>query len=242
MLRTNSTGDISAISLGKDLKNISYGERYNFEESIFYRKRYGSGDKEKTVYNTFSAFKRDALVGFSPWGMDVDILSEKFEKCKGNTFRYWNKIRMGFDFIIEKDLNDSAKSFINYIKGKVFFSYLHLNRGARGDQTTKARKGSFMMYLSVTPLQRNYFYMKYNVGSAWIKTYYTQDHSFLNGWEYATGISAEFEINRNGYNHSIVESSKDVYRGVTLFGGPEYNIKLNRIFVNLGISVTTENH
>lgn len=242
LLRTNSVGEFSAISMGSDLKNFNYGERINVEESMYYRSRYGNDDKEKTVYNVFSIFKRDEVLGICPYGMDIDILSEKFEKNRANTFRYWNKIRMGYKFIFETDLNDTNQSFINFLKGEVYMSFLHLPRSARGDQTTKARKGSFMIFGSVTPMQRVYAYMKFNVGYAWIKPYYSQDQSFLSGWEYKAGLNVEVEVNKNGYDHSIVQSSRDVYRGLTVFGGPEYNIELKRIFLNIGVSVTTENH
>lgn len=242
LLRTYTAGDISAISSGSDFKKVKYGEILNLEESLYYRNRYNGESKEKSLYNIFSLYKRNAFVGLCPYGMDIDMMKEYFEKSRGNNFRYWNKIRMGFKLLLEVNLIDSAESALDYLDGEIYFSYLHIPHGARGDQTTKARKGSFMMYILATPSLRGLGYMKFNVGSVWIKLYYRQEKKRLRELEYYSGINAEVEVNRNGYNRSIVESSRDVYRGLTLFAGPEYNIKLNRIIMNIGISITTENH
>lgn len=242
MLRTNTAAEISAISTGTDLKNKEFGERFNLEESLYYRSRYNGQSKEKSHYNIFSVYKRNSHFGICPYGIDVDIMSEKFEKNRANTFRQWNKIRMGFKLLLENDLNDSDQYGWDYLDGEMFFSYLHLPRTARGDQTTKARKGSFMMYLQICPSMRGTAYMKLNVGSVWIKTYYRQEKNYLKELDNSVGLNIEIEINRNGYNRSIVESSRDVYRGVTLIIGPEYNLKFQRIFLNIGISLTTENH
>ena len=248
LLRTNSVADISAISLGTNLKNPSYGERLSLEESFFYRKRFNREDREKTVYNIFTIYKKNAVVGFCPYGIDIDMMSENFERSKPNTFRYRNKIRMGFKLLFETDPGYPDLPLLYYLNAEFYGSYLHLPHSARGDQTTKARKGSFMAFMLVTPGSSNDFfvtnastkflgYMKYNVGSAWIKAYLRQGGSIT-----YTGLYAEFELNPKGYGKNKVESSKDTYRGITLFGGPEYQIQINRISINFGISLTTENH
>ena len=175
LLRTTSTGDFSAISLGSDLKNVSFGERTNLEESLYYRRRYNGQGKEKTDYNIFTVYKRDDIIGFCPFGIDVDIMGEHFEKSKGNTFRYWNKIRMGLKFSLEKNFTDSEDLLINYLSPEVYFSYLHLPFCARGDLTTKARKGSFMFFILASPLKKYLAYIKFNVGSTWIKPYFKQE-------------------------------------------------------------------
>jgi hypothetical protein len=242
LLRTTSGVDFSAISLDDNFTNTRFGERMNIDESMYYRNRYNGRDKEKTIYNIFSAYKRSEVIGMCPYGMDIDLMSEQSEKRKLNTFRYWNKIRLGFKFLIETNPKYSAESILDYIDGEICFSYLHLPHDARGDQTTKARKGSFMMFIMATPSERGIAYMKYNVGSTWIKVYYRKEKRNLHELEDAAGITAEVEVNRNGYNRSLVQSSRDIYRGWTLFGGPEYNMKLSRIFLNVGILITTENH
>lgn len=248
LLRTTSAADISAITLGSDFKDPSYGERMNLEESMFYRKRYNREDREKTVYNIFSVYKKNAVVGFCPYGVDIDMMSENFERSKPNTFRYWNKIRMGFKLLIETDPGYPDLPLLYYLNAEFYGSYLHLPHSARGDQTTRARKGSFMMFMLITPGSFSDFfvtnastkflgYMKYNVGSAWIKAYVRQGGSIT-----FTGLHAEWEMNPKGYSKNRVESSKDTYRGITLFGGPEYQLQTNRISINFGILLTTENH
>ena len=247
LLRTTFTGDISAISLGTDFKNPDYGERSNLEECFFYRKQCNRDNLEKTVYNIFSVYKRDSVVGVCPYGVDVDLMSEHFEKNSGNTFRYWNKMRMGCKFLVETNPKYSLPIW-SYFNLEIYGSYLHLPHNARGDQTTKARKGSFMLFLMTTPgsftqlFQTNSStkflgYVKCNVSSVWIKAYFRQGQTV--GY---TGIQAEWETNPKGYSGNKVESSKDTYRGITLFGGPEYQIQLHRISMTLGIIITSRNH
>jgi len=248
LLRTTFTGDISAISLGSDFKNPSYGEKPDLEESFFYRKRYNREDREKTVYNLFSVYKRNAVVGSCIYGLDIDMMSENFERSKPNTFRYWNKIRMGFKLLVETNPGYKNLPLIGYLNAEFYGSYLHLPHSARGDQTTKERKGSFMLFLLTTPSSFTQFfetnsltkflgYMKYNAGSVWIKAYWRQGQTV--GY---TGMQAEWEINPKGYGGNKVESSKDTYRGITLFGGLEYQVQPNRISMTLGVYITSENH
>lgn len=241
-MRTNSICDFSAISINSGFNDFKYLEKLNFEESFYYRNRYNKESKERTVYSIFSIYKKNSSVGICPYGIDFDLMSEHFQKKKANTFRYWNKIRMEFKFLIEKNLNDPDELPIDYIIPELSFSYLHLPQSARGDLTTKARKGSFMFSISVTPLKRSLTFIKFNVGSIWIKPYFKQESIVFNQMENSSGVSVEIEINKNGYNLSKVESSRDIYRGITLFGGPEYNFSQSRIFLNFGVSVTTENH
>ncbi len=242
LLRTNSTFDFSAISTNSNSNNLNYAEKWNLEESFYYRKRYNYESKEKTVYSIFSIYKKNSVIGFCPYGIDLDIMSERFNKNKTNTFRYWNKIRMGLKFVIEKNINDTGKFSLDALIPELYLSYLHIPQSARGDQTTKARKGSFMIFFMITPLKRSLSYIKFNIGSIWIKPYFKQEQINIREMENFSGIYAEVEINRNGYNHSIVESSKDVYRGITLFGGPEYSFTNKKFFMNLGVLITTENH
>lgn len=242
LLRTTSTADFSAVSINSSFKNMNYADKWNLEEAFYYRNRFNKQSQEKSVYSIFSIYKKGTSVGFCPYGIDVDLMSERFNKNKANTFRYWNKIRMGFKFIIEKNLDDSVETLIGYIIPELYFSYLHIPQSARGDQTTKARKGSVMFFLMITPLKRSLTYVKFNVGSVWIKPYFRQEEITFNNMENFSGVTVEVEINKNGYNRNKVESSKDVYRGITLFGGPEYSLTNSRIFMNLGISINTENH
>ena len=242
LFRTNSMIDFSPASVGTENYDFKFFERLRIDESLFYRTRYNKAGNEKSMYHLLSLYKRFEVIGFCPYGIDYDIFSERFEKNKGNTFRYWNKIRMGFKILFETNPNVPAESPIEYLDGEMYVSYLHLPHGARGDQTTKARKGSFQLFLLATPSQRANAYMKLNVGCVWIKTYYRQEKKDLKEFEYSAGLCTEIEINKKGYNQSIVSSSRDVYRGTTLFIDTEYNIKLSRVFLNLGISITTENH
>lgn len=242
LLRTNTSFDFSAVIFNSDSRNLSYLEKINAEESVFYRKRFNKQSKEKTVYNIFSVYYKNTTIGFCPFGIDADLMSEHFNRNKANTFRYWNKIRMGLKFLFEKNINDPNEMILNYIIPELYFSYLHVPHLARGDLTTKARKGSLFIFVMTTPTKRSLTYFKFNVGSAWIMPYFKQESIVYNNMENSAGLNIEFEINRNGYNHSKVESSKDIYRGITIKGGPEYNLSAGEIIFNLGISVTTENH
>jgi len=242
LLRTNSAFDFSAISVNSGFNNFNYADVINFEESIYYRRKYNKESKIKCSYFIFTLYKKNSSIGICPYGIDFDLMSEHFKKNKANTFRYWNKMRMGLKFVFDKKINSPEIKLFDFIAPELYFSYLHLPHSSRGDLTTKARKGSFMFFLMVAPLKRSLVYTKFNVGSAWIKPYFKQESIRFYNMENSAGLNVEFEINKNGYNKSCVQSSRDIYRGITVFGGPEYNLSQSRIFMNIGVSITTENH
>jgi len=249
-LKRNSTEfQISPVSAGFNLKKITYGDKMSFDQTFYWKKHYNSEDHEKTVYNFHSLYKRNSVIGVCVYGIDIDMMSDWFEKSKENKFRYWNKIRMGFKLLIEVNshyLVSPWKKFYRYLNGEIYLSYLHLPHQARGDQTTKYRKGSFMLFALTSPSQQlqnlNYQkfvgYMKYKaIGSTWFKAYYHQDY----GVDYM-GISIEVELNKRGFNQSIVQSSRDIYRGWTIFGGMEFKLQSNHISLILGIKLDLRDH
>ena len=242
LLRTNTDLYLSAVSIDKDLKNFDYAEYSYFEETLNYRKRYNKYGGERSVYTIFSVYKKFNSYGVCPYGLNFDIMSERFNKNKANTFRYWNKIRMSLKLLIEKNVKDPTELPINYFIPEMNFSFLHIPHSARGDQRTKSRKGSFMFIFTVTPTKRILTCMKFNVGSVWIVPYFKQEAVIVNNMKSFAGLDVAFEINKNGYDRNRVESSKDIYRGITLTCGPEYNLSVSRIIFNIGLSISTENH
>ena len=238
LVRTVSQGETSILSMGLDQQDLNTFQNNKLKGEIYYRTRYDSDGIEKSRYSIFSIYQRDSILEFCPYGLDIDVLHEKFGNGKGNTFRYWNKIRMGFKILIEESIYERAtEDFWYYLNGEVYVSYLHLPQSARGDHQNKSRKGSVMMFARATASKRYLCYIKYSFGSTWIKGYYKKEQ-----YTNYVGTFIEIQLNKKGYTRSFVGSSKDIYHGITVFGGPEYDLTHSQITLNLGFKITTENH
>ena len=242
----NSTEfQISPISVESNLKNFAYinVDRTWFNETFYWQKRYNETDKGKIkyMYNFHSLYKRETVIGVCVYGVDMDIMPEQFRKKRANKFRYWNKLRIGFKFLVESNPQyelPSLKDFLNYINEEFSFSYLHLPRLARGDQMTKYRKGSFMVFITAIPSQTFTGYMKYKaLGSTWFKVYFRREYRINH-----TGILAEVELNKRGFDQSIIQPTHDIYHGWSLMFGPEFTPQSNRISFYLGIKLDIRNH
>jgi len=216
-------------------------KQFGFSEKIYWRRRLNGENKPKTVYNFCSIYKLDSIWGIGLYGLDIDLMSEQFEKRGENKFRYWNKIRMGFSFMFEKNPRNPplpAEGICDYINGEIYLNYLHLPHKVRGDRNIKFRRGSFMLFFSATPSKRFEGYLKCKpFGRAWIKPYFKQEYSIKH-----IGICAEVELNPKGYNKTKTESSKDLYRGFTIFGGPDYNLNNKTYSFSIGIKYDGRNH
>lgn len=241
LIKSSTLVEGDAVSSNYDFNDFSSFQQTTIDQTIYWRQRYNRDNREKTVYNFHSIYKRNSMIGARLYGIDIDVMAENFEKPKANTFRYWNKIRLGFDLIVEADPNEKPYPLdesYGYLDAEMYVRYLHLPHSARGDNRTKYRKGSFEFFFLITPYQRMTSYFKVKpIGSTWLKFYYHQEYQIQNA-----GICAEVEVNPRGYGNVIVGSSKDSYRGFTIIGGPEINLKTNQISLYLGIKLDLRNH
>jgi len=262
LVRTSSEIKISPVSFEPRSSSLEYFGRNNFSQTIYWRKRYrtvnleyGEGQAEKTVYNFHSVYFRDSLWGATLYGLDIDLMAEHFEKKKANKFRYWNKLRLGGVILLE--VNPKAKAMPledswRYLDMEFYFNYLHIPQRARGDRTTKFRRNSFGLHIALATTGRLSGYLKYKaLGNCWLKLS-GQDECFatrfgliVDDYEYYKpkfGLLAEVELNRNGFDKTKVESSKDLYRGWAITFGPELNLQSNFISFYLGIKYDFRNH
>jgi hypothetical protein len=216
-------------------------ERPVFEESIFWRPKNLPNGSEKTFYHMHSIYLRDSIIGIRMYGIDFDLMNNSFRKKGPNFFRYWNTLRMGFSLMLEKNYDHpyyAKGQRYNYFNGEVYLSFLHIPHAARGDQTTRARVGSWGFFLLATPSQKYDAWLKiYPFTSTWLKFYYTRDYDINR-----IGTCAEIELFYMGYDKSIVHSSKDQYKGITLIGGIEYNMDSSKPLVRFGIKLDLRNH
>ncbi len=251
-LRSSTLFESSAFATTASFDSPNYLDHTNIDQTIYWRRKYNGDSQEKTVYNLHSIFKRDSIIGMRVYGIDIDMMTDVFEKKGANMFRYWNKLRLGFTLILQKNpkLPDyPSDQFYNYLNGEIYLSYLHLPRIARGDRMTKSRRGSFMLFFLLTPTFRMDAHMKVNFGGVWMKGYYYQEYGNIFATRYwesinrpRIGLCAEWETNKRGYDKTKVHSSKDIYRGFTLVFGPEYNLHSSEISLRLGMKWDLRNH
>ena len=210
---------------------ISFGQ---FDQTIAW-KGYNREGREKTVYVLHSLYARASFVGVRLYGIDVDLMSERFDRNGANQFRYWNKLRMGIVLALETDPANSF-SLKSAVDGEWYFLYTHLPRTARGDGRNKYRQGSVQAFFLITPNMRMDSYFKVKpIGSTWMKFYYRQEYQVQQ-----LGFCVEVETNPKGYGDS--KQAKDLYRGLTVFGGPELNLKNSQISFCFGVRWDMRNH
>ena len=241
LVRSSTLVEGSVVSMDQNFNNPSFLDQSTIDQTIYWRKCYDRTNLEKTVYNFHSLYKRNSMIGARIYGIDFDLMAAPFDKKAANTFRYWNKLRMGFALIVEADpyaQQYPLEEVYRYLNGEMYISYLHLPQSARGDHTIKYRKGSFMFFGLITPswLIDTYFKVK-PIGNTWLKYYYRQEYHLQQA-----GICAEVEVNKHGYDHISVGSSKDFYHGFTFICGPEFNFETQKISLHLGIKLDLRNH
>gem|GEM_PF-1251585 len=217
-------------------------DRPNFYQTIYWRTARTKDYYEKTVYHYQSVYLRDSMIGVRVYGIDFDLMHNIFQKKGPNFFRYWNKLRMGFSLLLEKNYKHppyAPEEAYNYLNSEGFISFLHVPHAARGDQSTRARVGSYAFYFLATSSRRFDIHFKvYPFTSTWIKFYYAKEYGINR-----IGICPEIEINVNhGYDKSVVHSSKDLYKGFTLIGGVEYNMNLGETLLRFGLKMDFRNH
>jgi len=213
-------------------------KQFSFSEKIYWRKKFNKENQPKTVYNFNSIYKLDSVWGLGIYGLDIDLMSEKFEKNSENSFRYRNKMRLGFVIMLEKNIYYKASYDFIYPNAKLYISYLHLPCKARGDRNTKNRQGSVMVYGSMTPTRRILAYAKFKpFGNVWIGLSFKQRFPVPK-----IGLFTEIQFNKRGYDKTKTESSKDLYRGFTIFCGSDYDIKGHNYSFSIGIKYDGRNH
>jgi len=239
-LRSSTLIETSPYAFSTGENEPGYLDRTSMDQTIYWRQKFNAESQAKTIYHLQSIFKRDSMIGVRLYGMDIDMMSDAFEKKGANRFRYWNKLRLGFTLILEKNRHRPdypLEEFYNYLDGEFYIHYLHLSQSTRGDRTTRFRRGSFAIFLLATPSRRIDAYVKVNVGGVWLKPYYFQEYGIPR-----VGFCAEWETNPKGYSKTKCHSSKDLYRGVTLIGGTEMNLDTRQISLRLGVKLDMRNH
>lgn len=240
-IRSSTMGEVYPYYFPKTVISDSIIDFVNFDQTIYWRKKPCGYGQEKTVYHYHSFYKRDSLLGFRIYGMDIDMMSDVFSSVWANKFRYWNKIRLGLSIIYEKSntptpVDDEFYYYYNF-DGEISLSYLHISQTSRGDKSTHFRKGSFMLFLLATPTRRIETFFKVNAGGVWIKSYFKRE-SEIN----KVGLTTEWVVSKNGYKKSVTHSSKDLYKGITLIAGIQYHLKYNLAFLQLGFKIDLRNH
>jgi hypothetical protein len=238
---TSTTAEGSLMSFSPFQFNVPYPFRPFAEQSLYWRGKNAPNNFEKTFYNVHSVYLRDSMMGIRVYGIDFDMLHEAFQRKKTNNFRYWNKMRMGFSLMLEKNYKHppfpKGRQY-EYINAEVFISYMHIPHKSRGDQSTKARIGTWMIMILAMPSQKYDVFLKIRpFASSWLKMYYTQEYEIK-----YYGLSAEYELNKMGYDNSKTHSSKEIYKGLLVMASFESSPDLARRFIRAGIKFNFRNH
>ncbi len=231
----------SPVSITTNNKNISLNNNSSFEQSIYWQKKYSEFGQNKFMYNLISIYKREDLYGICIYGMDIDMISENFEKIRANKFRYWNKLRFGFKVLVEHETKYkpiALKSIISDLNEEFYISYLHLPQKARGDLMTKYRKHSYMLFIDAIPAEKLISSVSYKaLEYVWFKAYYRKEFKISH-----EGLSVEIEINKHGYDHSLVKYTHDTYKGWSFIIGQEITNSTNSISLYIGAKFNFRNN
>ncbi len=223
-------------------QDFSILENLDFEQKVYWRKSYNNDGLEKDAYWFNSAYVKDKMVGIKLIGIDFNFLHEKFNKVSWNAFRNKNCIRAGGALSLEHNPNYDFypinKSY-KYINIDIYLKILHRSKLSRGDKHTRYRKGTWALqfYRDVRKRKSIIFKIK-PLNFIWLSLRYKK--SLYRQESYAFLI--EFELNPDGYNNCKVESTKDVYKGLLIFAGPEYNSTLQLYSLKFGMFFSYRNH
>jgi len=217
-----------------------------FYNDFFLKRRLTKDQREKLSYNTFGVFKRDSTIGFKI-GYDFDLISENFEKSRGNSFRYWNHLRARFDFII----NDKVDHFqfeeyiLDLFDAEMSLSYLHIPRNLRGDQKLIHRRGYFEFKVSMKGISFDtYSHVRFKPhGNIWIRIFHDSRHYARPVVHRFIGLDCELEFNEKGYRQSTKSSiTKDVYKGFSFVIGGKFDLVTMSPYAHFGIRLQMRNH
>ena len=198
----------------------------------------------KLAYWRSGIFKTDSIVGIR-FGYDFDLMAEMFEKSNGNTFRHWNRFRMGFHFILKNNvyhpliINDA----FDIIDAELTVSYLHIPSHMRGDQTLSRRRGYIEMFFSLrSSFDKNAYIGVKPFGAMWLRATYQDVHYLRVANHRFVGLDIEILTNKNGYKNGMTKLTKDYYKGFSFVVGGKYDMITKSPYINLGIRVYTRNH
>lgn len=237
---TNSQIDWSKSVINKE------GCKYPNAEFDLYMKRAKQKDNSgpKLSYWRTGIFKLDSLSGLKT-GYDFDLMAEHFDKSKGNTFRHWNRFRMGMYAIAESNTYHPTKieNVFDLIDGELTIKYLHIPQKLRGDQTLSKRKG----YVEASFGIRTNFDKNINVGikpfgATWMRATYEDKHYNRSTIHKSAGVDVEILTNKNGYKKGLTKYTKDYYKGISFMVGAKYDFVTKSPYLNVGVRLVTRNH
>jgi hypothetical protein len=232
----------SSITYHPENSQINYLDNVYFEQSLFWRKRYNKQSLEKDSYFFNSLYLKDSVLGVKYFGFDFNFMHEPFDNSRMNYFRKWNCIRLGFSLSAEHnpfEIFHPINEIYEYLNANIYLKYYHIPKSSRGDKTTKYKKWAWGFFIEAEYFGRIYADLHIKpFNYLWLHVRYRKE---LYDDKYAALIF-EWELNPYGYENCKVESSKDIYHGITLFAGPEYNLYRKTYMLNFGISMKFRNH
>jgi len=231
-------------------KLFSFDDFY-FSESFSWRDKYNAYNEEKDCYYSHSIYIKDSELGLRLFSIDFNPFHDKFETYKLNQFIRRNKVRMRFSLLMEyypfdqyyvnpenTHVFSKFRTYYDMINMDMYIHYTHISKTARGDYRTKQRKGSWGFVFWGDLKRRVLFSFQVKTGAyVWSKFRYKKEYS---GKKMA--LLFEIQLNKDGYSHTITESSKDIYKGMSIVLGPEYNMTSQSYMFNLGIKYNYRNH
>lgn len=233
---------VTSLESSTGIAQFIYLDNTYFEQSLLWRKRYNNDHREKDSYIFHSLYFRDSIMGVKYFGYEFNLLHEAFDDNRTlNLFRKWNIIRLGGALSIERNLWHSPvpDEYFEYMNANFYIRYYHISKSSRGDRTTKHRRGDYGFFVEGDYKERIYADMHYKPFPYTIihLRYKRNAHK-----EERAGIFFEFELNEHGYDKTQVESTKDLYNGITIILGTEHNLTQNYTTLNLGFNMDFRNH
>lgn len=198
----------------------------------------------KLSYWEAGLFKEDSLSDLKT-GYEFDLMPEGFSDPKKNTFRYWNKLRLGGHLIYETNTNKpiKIKKTLDFIDAEITFKYLHVPQKLRGDQTLLKRKGYLSTFLGIRTNHDKHISIGVKPsGKTWIRATYQDKHYMGSTIKKAIGLDVEILTNENGYRKSFTNLTKDYYKGFSFIIGGKYDFISKSPYLNIGVKLVTRNH
>ena len=222
------------------------GCKYPNAEFDLYMKRARQKDNTgpKLSYWRTGLFKLDSLEGLKT-GYEFDLMAEMFEKSKGNTFRHWNRFRMGIYAIAQTNAYKPTEieNVLDVIDAEITLRYLHIPRKLRGDQTLSKRKGYVDLSFGIrTNFDKTITAGIKPFGATWIRATYQDKHYNRSTINKFIGLDVEILTNKNGYQRSLTKFTKDYYKGISFIIGGKYDFVSKSPYLNVGVRFVTRNH
>ena len=241
---------VSNLSSNQNMNSFNIGDIY-LNESFSWRNKYNAYNEEKNCYYSHSLYIKDSEIGLRVASVDFNPFYEKFETYSLNQFARRNKMRIRFSLLMEYypfdnyyiNAEDShvfskIETYYGMINMDMSIRYTHLSRTARGDNRTMQRKGSWGFVIWGDLKRRYDFMFKVKTGKyVWVVLDYKKEYSGKK-----MSFLTEIQLNKYGFSHATTESSKDLYKGLSIIIGPEYNLTRNYYSLNVGVRYNYRNH